>query len=414
MRKVLGTKVSIHATKSESARFIQDFQRRLHKLDQESEETEHKLDKLKVLFEEVNSATVRKKKTGAKKDVLQLLEEKFGLRKEIDEELIEAKRILSQIESKFGNNRAASAIKREAKNLISKIDSKKSKIDNYLIKKADDQDPYILSDDNPYMTTLIEVIEEGLDGTPKGGWGKFDEYRIGKTKKGIRFTRFMQAKNIPLVGGGILKNGYFVASSDINKPKSKDGFIDGTFTPLVLTFTTNVVNPTKLTAGYKISTKKHIENALAYIAYENNLGMFNGAIKVDGKKRRQQLKDAGKLLIIDDSSVKVRKVKGKQNKIQVLVPNELSGADNGEPSQEFIKDLFVDIKRYTGLPMDKRTGRLTSDRLRYTFKLGPKNTIFTFTVLPVKPKVIEDPADDLFIENENETVDDLIRDLSDW
>ncbi len=415
-------KVSVNAKSGDINSYIKDYKLRLQKLAIELQESDDAIKDLNHLLFDITSAP-RTKVNPTKKSVLSIINEKISIYDKVSNELNMAQKYYTQIKSVFGDNPAAKPLLLETTRLIKLSETNKNKVTLAINKLADNNGPAILdSEENTQLGVLEELIDAELDkliaakklrkdrSRKSPDWGDIYEFRLSPYKKGIRFAKFIEVINIPKLDNTILDKGYFVVYTDIDNPTDTKGKIAGDYNDVILTFTTQVTEPSKLTGGYPVTSKKATENALSWLATKNNLDWCKFLIKVDPKLKLDILKKENKLYILDKPGVKF---KNEDNLLKILVPKSVMGISDEESVDDVDKkifgDLFIDVKRLIGLAAGY-TNDLTAGqrmKLKKAFDKGT-NLIYEFTILPKEPDIVKD---DEFYEdspyNDTDVVDQI-------
>lgn len=379
------------------------FKRKIQELLERADSLDKTMKSLTDLFE---------LKAAARKDVLTVLEDKFGVVRTAEDNLREAQKLWTQIEDKFGANRSAAAIKKEAKALLIKLQQDYDKAKLALDKLADNHYPPPLDEDeNVQIENLLDLMVDEFGrivalkkGKPK--WGAFDGFKVAKLANGVRFARFIEVKGIPKTDGSSLSKGFFIVLVDLTNPKAKGGVLDGDFSDVNLAFAPAITDITKITKSFKITSKKATENALAHLCSFNNLAMFNNLIKIDVGTKKDALGD--KLTILNSEGVLV---KSEGDLINIRIPKAALGLEDAQTDKDIpsvkYQDLFLDVKRLAGISVSAAA----PNRIKQTkVKTQPKHIIFQFQLLPVTPK-----STDLMEDVDTEDIDmldKLTQDLS--
>lgn len=379
------------------------FKRKLQELMDRANDLDKSMKNLTDLFE-LSAA--------ARKDVLTVLEDKFGVVRTAEENLREGQKLWTQIEDKFGANRSATAIKKEAKALLVKLQQDYDKAKIALDKLADNHYPPPLDEDeNVQIENLLDLLVDEFGrvaalkkGKPK--WGAFDGFKVAKLATGIRFARFIEVKGLPKTDGSSLSKGFFIVLVDLTNPKAKGGILGGDFSDVSLAFATAITDITKITKSFKITSKKATENALAHLCSFNNLAMFNNLIKIDVGTKKDALGD--KLTVLNAEGVVV---KNDGDLINIKVPKSALGLELGQTEKDIpsvkAQDLFLDVKRLAGISVSANApNRIKQIKSRSL----PEHIIFQFQILPVVPK-----STDLMEDVDTEDIDmldKLTQDLS--
>lgn len=409
-------KIKISAKKSDLQFLFRTFRNKIAELSKQIDTSERYLEQLKRMY--LRAATKGSSKT------LKLLEEKLGLLEKADKERDDAKRVYFQIKQRLGENPAAQKLLQESKILIKRTEDIYSKITKTVRGIAEKQSPVILREgeiikklESLLNKELVKVNKNRPKGTKKCKIGE-ESFTIDSNKKGLVFVRYLTLNNVPKSDKSLLKTLYIPIITNLPVPKQKKGKIIGEFSDLSITFSLFKVRPIKLHKIYKIRNTKEMEGVLSFLSYENNLSLFGGVIKVNQKKRLEQLGKQGKVRILTDPGTKIN-IKG--NKIKIVVPKKDTRDLEGGLDRKFIKDLFVEVKRLAGLPMRGPKSLEDAGRLKYKVKETKLNVIITFTVLPMVPeqerKTLPVQETPLMIEEESPVeqknyINKLIKDLT--
>lgn len=366
--------------------------------------------KLQVEKPKTSSKDAPKEKKATVQNYVKLIESKLGIIKEVSDNLEDAQSLYAQLKDKYSNVKAATKLLSAAKSMVAELERSLEKVRKTINLIAKQKSPGVLTTKNDIIDKLFKYILKdfsNIDSKPKPKLVKTDDYTIDSAfQQGIKFARYIELNNLPKIDGSKIKKMYLVLTVNLAVPRQKKGAITGDFSHLFLTLAPYKVQPSRVKL-YRVDSIKDITNVLAFLARENGLDVFNTVLNINIENKLEKLKD--KLPIL--TSLGKKNILLKKDRILVRVPIDKAdlGEDDTNPQSQWYKDLFIEIKKFAGLPMNPPKGRFTTDRLKLNkiTKKG-KNYILSFTVLPVSP-ISELEAEEP--EDKNDAQDKFLKDL---
>jgi hypothetical protein len=364
--------VSANLKQNEVQSTLQLFMRKIQALQEKNFELLKNIDNLEKIFTAAKAGSI-----------LKMLEDKLGLVHEAHEQYIEAQSVLSQLSAKFGKNKVASKPIQAIKTLVTNCELAKTKAMQVLNKIAKEQRPVELtSNDELFKSIVVGIMDSIKDPDSKKKTTinpKASTYMVGIGKnEQIRFARYIPLKNAPTIMGET-KDLIFVASVMLLGVKQAKGKLKAVkISPLSIGLIASFLEPDKLdSALYQVKSVREAKDILAFLAQRHSLTIFGESIKGTPAQRREKVLEKLKILQNKDIKIEINK-----NFLIIKVPNNLVQMNDKEPT-EWYKQLYMDVQRIAGLPVNTRhtAGRIHQEKLE---KKG-KYTLFTFRVIPVTP-----------------------------